>query len=61
MMGYTMQHIKEDCSWGKKAITIYLAIAVICFFLFFPVISGLPVNKEYGLHLRWLKDWILVL
>lgn len=61
MMGYTMQHIKEDFSWGKKAITIYLAIAVICFFLFFPVISGLPVNKEYGLHLRWLKDWILVL
>ena len=61
MMGYTMQHIREDFSWGKKAITIYLAIAVICFFLFFPVISGLPVNKEYGLHLRWLKDWILVL
>lgn len=61
MMGYTMQHIREDFSWGKKAITIYLAIAVICFFLFFPVISGLPINKEYGLHLRWLKDWILVL
>lgn len=61
MMGYTMLHIMERFSWGKKAITLYMAIAVFVFFLFFPVISGLPVSKEYGLHLRWLKDWILVL
>lgn len=61
MMGYTILHIKERFSWGKKATAIYLAAAIICFFLFFPVISGLPVSKEWGLHLRWLKDWILVL
>ena len=61
MMGYTMLHVMESFSWGKKAITFYMAIAVFIFFLFFPVISGLPVSKEYGLHLRWLKDWILVL
>lgn len=61
MMGYTMLHINEHFSWGKKAIALYMAIAVFTFFLFFPVISGLPVSKEYGLHLRWLKDWILVL
>ncbi len=61
MMGYTMQRIKEQFSWGKKAITAYLVIAILCFFLFFPVISGLPVSREWGLHLRWLKDWILVL
>ncbi|MDE7446370.1 MAG: phospholipid carrier-dependent glycosyltransferase [Lachnospiraceae bacterium] len=61
MMGYTMLHVKEHFSWGKKAITVYMVIAILCFFLFFPVISGLPVSKEYGLSLRWLKDWILVL
>lgn len=61
MMGYTMLHIKEHFSWGKKAITVYAVIALACFFLFFPVISGLPVSREYGLSLRWLKDWILVL
>lgn len=61
MMGYTMLHISERFSWGKKAITLYMAIAVLCFFLFFPVISGLPVDLEYGLKLRWLPDWILVL
>lgn len=61
MMGYTMQRVKEQFSWGKKAITAYLVIAILCFFLFFPVISGLPVSREWGFHLRWLKDWILVL
>lgn len=61
MMGYTMLHIKEKFSWGKKAITTYLVIAILCFFLFFPVISGLPFYKEWGLRLRWLPDWILVL
>ena len=61
MMGYTMLDIKKRFSWGKKAITIYLVTAIICFFVFFPVISGLPVSLEYGLRLRWLKDWILVL
>ncbi len=60
MMGYTMLHIKEHFPYGKKVITAYLAIAVVCFFLFFPLISGLPVSRAYGLSLRWLKDWILV-
>ena len=61
MMGYTMAHLRERFSWGTKAIAAYLAAAVLCFFIFFPVISGLPVDKEYGLSLRWLKEWILVL
>lgn len=61
MMGYTMGLIKERFSWGKKAIIGYLAVTVLVFALFFPVVSGLPVYREWGLHLRWLKDWILVL
>lgn len=59
--GYTMELLKEHFSWGQKAITFYLIAVVLCFFLFFPVISGYPVNREWGLSLRWLKDWILVL
>ena len=46
---------------GKKAVTVYLATAVIVFFVFFPVVSGFPVDREWGMKLRWLKDWILVL
>lgn len=61
MTGYTLLHVNKRFSWGKKAITAYLVIALVCFFLFFPLISGLPVPREYGYSLRWLKDWILVL
>lgn len=61
MMGYTMDYIINHFKWGKKAVIIYMITAIIVFFLFFPVVSGFPVYKEYGLHLRWLKDWILVL
>lgn len=61
MMGYTVLQIKEHFPWGKKAAAVYLLVAVIVFLVFFPVVSGLPVSKEYGMHLRWLKDWILVL
>ncbi len=61
MMGYTILHITEHFRWGKKAVTAYLAIAICCFFIFFPLISGLPVSREYGFSLRWLKDWILIL
>lgn len=61
MMGYTILHITERFTWGKKAVTVYLALALCCFFLFFPLISGLPVSREYGVSLRWLKDWILIL
>ena len=42
-------------------ITVYLVIAIACFFVFYPVVSGFPVSREYGMHLRLLKDWILVL
>lgn len=61
MTGYTLLHIQKHFSWGKKAVCIYMTVVILCFFLFFPVISGFPVSREYGLSLRWLKDWILVL
>lgn len=61
MIGYTMKLITERFDRGKKAVIVYLGVVVFCFLLFFPVVSGFPVSKEWGLHLRWLKDWILVL
>lgn len=61
MMGYTMDYAVSRFRYGKKAVILYLITAILVFALFFPVISGLPVSKQWGLHLRWLKDWILVL
>ena len=61
MIGYTMDYAVGRIRYGKKAVILYLITAILVFALFFPVISGLPVSKQWGLHLRWLKDWILVL
>lgn len=62
MMGYTMQTITARYpKYGKRIVCCFCGIAIFAFILFFPVISGLPVYREWGLHLRWLKNWILVL
>ena len=61
MIGYTMQFIIDSFPKGKRTITVYLGIVLVVFFLFFPVISGTPLPLEWGLKLRWLKDWIIVL
>lgn len=61
MMGYVISLLLQHFPKSKTAITVYLVIAVISFVIFYPLVSGLPVPREYGLHLRLLKDWILVL
>lgn len=61
MIGYTMNYINGHFKCGKRTITIYLGIVLVVFFLFFPLISGYPVSKEWGLNLRLLKDWVLVI
>lgn len=70
-MGYTINFIlcaaprkaKEGKIRTKRktAIAVYLAIAAVCFLLFYPVISGYPVTRAWGEHLRLLKGWVLVL
>ncbi len=61
MMGYSIKKLIEWKPNSKKYVKIYLGAVVFVFVIFFPVISGLPFPKEWGLHLRWLPDWILVL
>ena len=36
---------------------VFLAVALVLFIVFYPVISGLPVPKEYAEGLRWLPSW----
>lgn len=61
MTGYTLDYVKSRFRFGKAAAILYLTAAAVVFALFFPVVSGFPVSKEWGIHLRWLRDWILVL
>ena len=61
-MSYTISRIilrfREK---GRATVVGYLTIAAFCFLLFYPVVSGYPFYKDWGLHLRWLRDWVLVL
>ena len=61
MIGYTIQKIATRFSFGRKLTAVYLLLVLAAFILFFPVISGLPIDKEWGMKLRLLRDWILVL
>lgn len=61
MIGYTLQKVTESFVQGKKIAAAYLVVVLALFILFFPVISGYPIDKEWGMQLRWLRDWILVL
>lgn len=61
MMGLTIKNILEYKPEYKKYVKIYLGLVIVMFFIFFPVISGLPFPKEYGLHLKWLPAWVIVL
>lgn len=45
---------------NNKWVIIYLAIVVILFILFYPVITGIPVNSIYvDKVLRWFPSWVL--
>ena len=44
--------------WGKWVIAAYLVINVVCFAIFFPVISGLPMTTHYWDVFRWMRGWV---
>ncbi|MCL2719640.1 MAG: phospholipid carrier-dependent glycosyltransferase [Lachnospiraceae bacterium] len=61
MIGYTLDKIAAFRPWGNKVVYAYLILAVAVFFIFYPVVSGIPFSRDYQFSLRWLPEWILVL
>jgi dolichyl-phosphate-mannose--protein O-mannosyl transferase len=57
MMAYVADLLARGKPWGRKAVYAFLAVAVVVFFVFYPVISGYPSSREYQLSLRWLEGW----
>lgn len=39
-------------------LTAYILIAAVLFVVFFPVLSGVPANRDYINGLKWLKSWV---
>ena len=44
--------------WGKWVVAGYLALNVVCFAMFFPVLSGLPLSQGYWHSMKWMVDWV---
>jgi Gpi18-like mannosyltransferase len=53
-----IQWLWDKYKWGKWVVAGYLALNVICFALFFPVLSGLPMSQGYWHAMKWMVDWV---
>lgn len=61
MLGYSCYKlVQRDAKW-KKAVFVYVALAVGLFILFYPVLSGLAIHPEYAeKYLKWFDSWVLL-
>lgn len=64
MIAYSFLQFKNKV--GKKTfvglLTGYAIVAFLLFIMFYPVLSGQPVDKEYVAEfLRWFDSWVLVI
>lgn len=44
--------------WVRWSLLGYLAAAAVLFLLFYPVLSGLTVNRAYVEGLKWMPSWV---
>jgi len=59
---FILKILKERFSRMRFCVYGYLAIVLILFAMFYPVLSGAVVSKSYAaLFLRWFKSWIFYL
>ena len=64
MIAYSFLQLKDKL--GKKGFAVllggYALAAFLLFILFYPVLSGQPVDKEFvAQFLRWFDSWVLVI
>lgn len=55
---YVMKYFSEKYSIGRYLIYGYLCLAAVLFVMFYPVLSGMEVDRNYINSLKWLKSWI---
>ena len=66
MLGYAMYLLckdKEEKKYKRRFIfcLAYVVAAIGLFILFYPVISGYPIDATFvEKYLRWLDSWVLV-
>lgn len=61
MLGYSMYKIVQKRPSMKRVCYVYVALAILMFVMFYPVLSGLGININYAKHfLIWFNSWVLL-
>ncbi len=61
MVAYCFYLLVKEAKAPKTVVFIYAAVVVVLFVMFYPVLAGQAIKKEYVFHvLRWMKSWVLV-
>lgn len=62
MIAYCMKDLAARGKGYRRGIVLYLTICLVLFVMFYPVLSGMPVYKDYVSNfLRWFDSWVLLL
>ncbi len=51
------KYIWDKTKHGKYFILLYMLVVAAAFFMFYPVITGVPTARGYVEGLRWLESW----
>ncbi len=61
MVAYCIYHLMTKHKVLKPWIITFVVACVVLFFMFYPVLSGMTINKWYVNHfLRWFDGWVLL-
>lgn len=65
MLGYALYRLADyKEAWKKRiriGIYVYAAAAIVLFVMFYPVLSGLPIDPGYvEKFLKWFDSWVLI-
>ncbi len=64
MIGYVIKTIYDNAENKGRVVAltgVYVAVAIGLFILFYPVLSGAPVEMEFAdKYLKWFSSWVLV-
>jgi dolichyl-phosphate-mannose--protein O-mannosyl transferase len=55
---YCIKHIAEKYPGAKFFVYAYLGLTAVLFIWFYPVLSGMQVNRAYIDGLNWFANWV---
>lgn len=61
MLGYSFYRVVKKHPQMKRAVYVYVALAIGLFILFYPVLAGKGISKEFAVRwLKWFDSWVLL-